>query len=292
MLNNYCLNCEKLGHVFKECTRPITSYGIICFNLNKKYNINNDNVESLFYNKFIDIMDYNYNNLDNLHLIPNYLNDIKILMVRRKYSLTYIEFIRGKYNINNLNEISKLFKLMSYTENVEIKTQEFDILWNKLWIDTANNKIFRKEYISAEIKFNTLKKNNFFMLLENNELSTYTEPEWGFPKGRKEYMEKYIDCALREFKEETNIDNIHLLNRVNYIDEDYIGSNNVNYRSIYYLGYHDNTDTIYNPDHTYEIGDMKWMTIKECLNSVRLYDDIKKNILNSVYFFIVNLLHT
>jgi 8-oxo-dGTP pyrophosphatase MutT (NUDIX family) len=47
------------------------------------------------------------------------------------------------------------------------------------------------------------------------------EPEWGFPKGRRNYNEKDIDCALREFSEETgyskyslkNIENIQQFRR-------------------------------------------------------------------------------
>ena len=33
----------------------------------------------------------------------------------------------------------------------------------------------------------------------------WTEPEWGFPKGRREYHETDVDCSKREFQEETGI---------------------------------------------------------------------------------------
>ena len=29
------------------------------------------------------------------------------------------------------------------------------------------------------------------------------KPEWGFPKGRRNYQENDIDCATREWEEET-----------------------------------------------------------------------------------------
>jgi hypothetical protein len=64
-------------------------------------------------------------------------------MIMRKHSLTFIEFIRGKYNINNVDDIRKLLILMTVNENNKIKTESFDKLWSDLWMLTANNKIFK-----------------------------------------------------------------------------------------------------------------------------------------------------
>ena len=30
-VNNYCTNCGKTNHIYRECTYPIISYGIIIF---------------------------------------------------------------------------------------------------------------------------------------------------------------------------------------------------------------------------------------------------------------------
>ena len=38
-------------------------------------------------------------------------------MIQRKDSLCYIEFIRGKYKINDINYIFKLFKYITNKEN-------------------------------------------------------------------------------------------------------------------------------------------------------------------------------
>ena len=29
--NVYCGNCGKFGHIYKRCTAPITSLGVICY---------------------------------------------------------------------------------------------------------------------------------------------------------------------------------------------------------------------------------------------------------------------
>ena len=68
-------------------------------------------------------------------------------MVKRRNSLNDIDFIRGKYDINNIEQISKLFRLMTKSEIEKIKSEEFDTLWVDLWQETSRNKIYQKEYI-------------------------------------------------------------------------------------------------------------------------------------------------
>ena len=59
-------------------------------------------------------------------------------------------------------------------------------------------------------KFNSLKvgiklQSNEYNLesLINECENNWNEPEWGFPKGRRNFQEKDLTCALREFEEET-----------------------------------------------------------------------------------------
>lgn len=290
MNRNNCLNCSKNGHNHKTCNEPIISYGVICFNINTQLNITNKKIENFFYNKFIDINDFNYSNINNIKLLSDFYNEIKILMIRRKHSLNYIEFIRGKYNLNETC-IDNLFKLMSIDENKKIRTNTFDELWNEIWIKTAKSKIYQKEYNLSKNKFNKLKENNFFDL---EITTTYNEPEWGFPKGRKNTNEKNLNCALREFSEETNIDinNIHLLERLNYLEEEYNGTDHVKYKHVYYLASSDNEILLNtnNENQLYEIGDIGWFTVSEAINKIRYYHETKIKILHKIYFFIINLI--
>ena len=39
---HYCSNCGNYGHIFKHCTEPVNSYGLLCF-YNKK-SIIKDNI--------------------------------------------------------------------------------------------------------------------------------------------------------------------------------------------------------------------------------------------------------
>lgn len=287
---NICLNCGKQGHHVKSCDNPILSYGIICSNIGSL--VNNKQIKNYFYNKFLDIEEFNYNNLNNLSLIPDFYNKIKILMVRRRNTLNYIEFIRGKYDINNIEQLTKIFSLMTKYENLKIISSNFVQLWNELWKETAKNKIYQKEFNLSKLKFEKLKENNFYNLLEESNLSQYDEPEWGFPKGRRNSNEKNLNCAIREFIEETNIDSnyFHILERLNCVTEEYIGTNLVNYRHIYYLASTDNEIELYiNENQLEEIGDIKWFTIPEAINRIRPYYEKKIHLIYQIYFFLINL---
>lgn len=289
-----CLNCGKNGHYANVCNDMITSYGIICFNVNEKlYNINNKKIEEYFFNKFVDLDEYNYLNLHNINIIPKFYKDIKIILVRRKHSLNYIEFMRGRYNIDDIDNMRKIFQLMSITENLKIKESNFDILWQDLWKKTANSKKFYKEYKMSKNKFERLKINNFFGLLESNNLSKYLEPEWEFPKGRKNINENNLECAMREFKEETNIysSKIQVLERLNYLEENYKGTNDLNYKNIYYLASSSELIELNNHYDNYEIGEIRWFTIPEAVDIIRPYYGPKIKLIHQVYFFIINLIN-
>ena len=293
-MKNTCLNCGKPGHIANSCHEKITSYGIICFNINSILNITNKKIEEYFFNKYLDLDEYNYSNLHNINLIPKFYNNIKVILVRRKHSLNYIEFMRGRYSIDSVDSIyniQRIIQLMSIEENIRIKNNDFDTLWNELWKKTANSKKFQKEYKISKNKFNRLKENNFYNLLDSVNLSKYTEPEWEFPKGRKNVNENNLECAVREFKEETNIpmNKIHVLERLKYVEEEYKGTNDLNYRNIFYLASCNNMITLSNKIDNYEISDIRWVTIPEAINMIRPYYYPKIKLIHQLYFFIINL---
>ena len=289
-----CLNCGKSGHQFKSCDEPIISYGIVCFNIESDLNISNKSIENYFYNKFIDIEEFNYSNLNNIKLIPHFYDKIKILMIRRKSSMNYIEFLRGKYDPSDKNHLNKLFKLMTRAENIKILNSNFEFLWNELWKETAKSKVYQKEFNLSKLKFEELKENNFYNLLNDDNLSTYIDAEWGFPKGRRNSYEKNIMCAIREFNEETNLDleHLHILERLNCAEEEYVGTNGINYKHIYYLASSNEEQelTINNNNQTYEIGDMGWFTIPDAIEKIRSYNDTKIKMIHQIYFFLINLI--
>lgn len=290
----YCSNCNKYGHSNKECNEPITSTGIICINIQD--NLGQSLLDNSIDTTSEDIGFFNYQRLSNINKIKKYKNKINFLLVQRKHSLNYINFIRGIYNENDYNQIERIFSLMSNDEIKNIKKNNFDYLWNTLWEKTAKKKVYQKEYNNSKEKFIKIKDNGYIDKLAVIG-SEYDSPEWEFPKGRKNINESNYECAIREFSEETGIDNDSyiMLDNVNSIHDDFIGTNNMNYKHIFYISLikdsyiKNNNIKNNNIKSKNEINKIKFCNWTEALSLFRPYHTNKINILNKVFLFFINI---
>ena len=239
-----CNNCNKFNHESRDCKDPITSWGIILINLEKVYE-NSDKHINLIHshtnikNKLFNITPQNHRDLENL---SKYMNDIKFLLVQRKHSIGFMDFIRGKYKIDNIDQINSLFQYMNQKEIDLIAVSDFDFLWKYMWNNDVNRiNMLKKEYSLAKQKFEDLKSaTNSDVTLDffiKNVTPLYGFNEWGFPKGRKDKNETTLECAIREFSEETNINpkSIKIIESIDPIEENLIGTNGIPYRHIYYI---------------------------------------------------------
>ena len=291
--NFYCTNCNKKGHVYKNCLEPIISNGIIGIYIDNFDTENFDNLE-----KYISLnlypslrlkknINYEYKNLCNENPY------IKFLMIQRKNSLGYLEFIRGRYDETNNQNINYIFEQMTQNEIYDILTKDFDFLWNDLWdVNNIKNKNHYKEYMTSRQKFYELKLNKSDII--NNLKPKYLYNEWGFPKGRRELYESDIICAIREFEEETNIkENMYnLLESCSKIKENLVGTNGINYLHNYFLAIL-STDKINNIDsNNKEIGNIKAMSYNECIENIRPYHINKLKIINVLYELVCDFLES
>ena len=188
----------------KECKQPTLSFGLICYRWVGEY--------------------------------PEYL------MIQRKDSLSFMEFVRGKYNMENPQYIADLFKLMTEEERTIISESSFDNLWGYIWCNQHQSKQ-TQEYLECKRKFETLKEGylhnglhiNLAHIIQTTQ-AKYDEPEWGFPKGRRRIREQDLECAKREFCEETGCiqTDFHIINSNPY-KETFLGTNKVPYSHVYYL---------------------------------------------------------
>ena len=227
----YCTNCGKNGHYHKKCIEPKISLGIIAIYFNNISYYQKKLINKRIKNNYYEIDSFNILHLNNISKIYQYIDSIKFLMIRRKHSMNYIEFMRGLYDINNILKIGNMFKLMTKKEVIKILTKPFDILWDELWKTTSKVKFYNKEYKKSKNKFNILLKSSSIEYLKNIDI-LYDEPEWGFPKGRRDGYENDIDCALREFKEETFIELEENDTDYYYLRHGAIGDGNCLYHSI------------------------------------------------------------
>lgn len=344
--HHLCSNCGKSGHEFRNCMEPITSYGIINISIDDEFNENmiikdKFSIKTNTYYKITSkkypgiscfLSDYpqskNYENiykLDN-EMIPYHTNEdirkfcyyknrILFMMVSRRFSLGFIEFIRGKYDVIDTKTIVNLFQHMYEDEIRFIKKnrrQYDDILYyflnrnnesREIVLNRIYNGKYSNEYCEAKIKFNMLLNPDDD---KNNDIPAYLEfyikhikpkwkkPEWGFPKGRRDKRsEENLVCACREFEEETGYGKTEysVLNRIEPIEEKLTGTNGINYKHIYYLAVNNcDINCLLTDYDSYEIGDIKWFTYDQAIAHIRPYHTEKKRILTKVYLFILNYL--
>jgi len=245
-----CNNCGIKGHISKNCNKPIKSYGVI--------------------------------------LIHNIDNNPKILMVNRKDSICYIELLMGKYNINNHEQLIKLFERITTDEFNKLDNRPFNELWKELWI--LNNIVNIKEYKKYLVFFLILKKNMYLY----KEYPKYEYTEWEIPKGRKNSHETYFEASNRELQEETNINREDYEIIINYkpIVEKFKGENEVMYENMYYIGICKNIDNIKvntsNKNQIMEIKEVGLYTEEEALTKIRDYNINRKTVISDIFKFIQN----
>lgn len=200
----------------------------------------------------------------------------KYLMICRSKSFGYIEFLSGNYSIINTIQVQYLIDEMSLEEKTKLLTWNFSDLWMDVWFKKPIDEKSRK-------KFNYLKCGALQNMLENS-TTQWNTPEWEFPKGRKKIQEKMVDCAVREFVEETGFtkNDIKIIDNVIPYEEVFIGSNIKSYKHKYYLAVLVGSKIPLNAIQYSEISKMTWLTYEESLETIRDYSIEKKNILHNV----------
>ena len=287
---SHCNNCGISGHTFNNCKFPITSVGIIAFRYNAK-------------------------------------KQLEYLLIRRKDTIGYIEFMRGKYSLNNKLYLLNIISEMTRAEKEKILNEDFDTLWFDLWGDCVCNQ-FRSEEKNARDKFEAVKmgitiNSNCIGTMQNalanrvvhsstgtgtgtstgtstgtgtgtgtgagtgrsayqyslqsliaESETDWTEPEWGFPKGRHNNLEKDLACGLREFEEETGYPthSIKILQNILPYEEIFTGSNYKSYKHKYYLGNIHLTQEPYKPYQDTEISKITWCTYETAIKLIRPYN--------------------
>ena len=297
--NIYCVNCGEKGHVVKECHGPITSFGIIAFKIvNSKEDEYYDTNEAL---KKIIKSSMNKSKLEygNTYLTPlnsnkNNSSKIKFLMIQRKDTMGFTDFVRGKYP-DDPEEAKKVLPIflneMTHQEKLKLLHKPFDYIWNNLWVN-HESKCFKNENELAHKKFQKL---DIKTLINNSNIS-FNYTEFGFPKGRRNMKETNISCAEREFLEETGFNKncYDFIKEYPTILEEFVGTNGVTYKHIYYLvKMRDNVPPpridYKNKVQTGEVQNIGWFSYEECMSIIRPYDIAKKSVIQNVYNDLVEM---
>ena len=252
-LNSNTISILKQKNV--EINTPITSYGIVLYTYEK--------------NKYL-----------------------KYLVCQRRDSISYIQYLQDLIDENNILKYINLMSMEEKNRCLEFyyKNDPYTI-WKDLWIN-EKSRIYNTEYKRCTDIF--LKNMEKYIEYFKDENIGQKENSWFFPKGRMQNGETDIQCALREFEEETNISSKNIsVNKSICFEEYYIGSNNLLYKTIYYIAY-----IPYVPKNVYkyypnnirkkfisgEIYDMEWLEYK---NAIEKLNDTKQLVLSKINNYIL-----
>jgi ADP-ribose pyrophosphatase YjhB (NUDIX family) len=212
-------------------------------------------------------------------------------MIRKRYTYNFSIFVFGKYSSNNNYQLTDLFNGMTVDEKLLISSLNYLALWYRIWLDTpshtysidsasgirnsmrrmfSNNAIFHtRSQKSHDVLFNKgLDKFNTF--ISNRKLfnrmlndSKHQELYWELPKGGRMSGESEIDCAKREFSEETGMTDFSIINKDAIIVKRH--SFGCMYISNYYIAETKCTNTptidMRNRDQITEISAIEWVNI-------------------------------
>jgi len=196
-----CINCNSYGHIYRNCPQPLTSYGILLYRRSEE------------------------------------TEEIEYLLICRRHSFGFIEVMRSHFDLNDMSYIAGLAEEMTETEKYMILNEPFIVLWNHLHVQEDEALKHEKDYLDTKTKFERLVHSPLFREIILGAKSEWKDPEWGFPKGRKDKNESTLTCAKREMFEETGIkrSSYTISNSVAPIKETFRGTDNRLYCHLYYV---------------------------------------------------------
>lgn len=219
-------------------------------------------------------------------LFRNVNNETEIVFVKKRYTYMFSLFVLGAYDSHDTKRLLYMFSRMIIEEKIMILKLDFDLLWNHLWMLDVNNPKFQKKKI-GNVEFYKKKRNKFEQLINDGGKyirkivaeSKNSPLVWEIPKGRIFESENLVECAVREFEEETGIKkkSYTLLADVKPIVMTY-RDGNFHYKYYYYLARSNETEEnlkrdpsikinlridFNNIDQISELVDIKWLTLDQ-----------------------------
>lgn len=206
----------------------------------------------------------------------------KVLLVQKKCTYAYSEFVTGKYDKHNKDSLLDKFNKMTAHEKMIIASLEFEWIWYNMFMCREKNDM----YCRAFGRFYKCFLNNNTKLLKSLLIQSSKNGNliWEPPKGRKVKTESSLNCAIREVFEETKIkaDTYQLIPRKKIKKQ--LISNNIRYIIIYYVGVMKEEETVklnvLDKQQSSEISDIKWVPISN-LQQYSMLNDIRHSVIST-----------
>ena len=224
----------------------------------------------------------------------NKKNKLEVLLIKKRYTYNFAAFVLGQYHKKDEKFLKFLFNGMTVQEKLDILSLDFDILWYKIWMEIPSNKKMKEpegwdiynirlfnEYIRGtqtdRLKFYKKKKSRFenlfvinkgkylYRLIKGTSNGTVL---WDIPKGRKHKNETPMDCAIREFQEETGVPYNYytIMFDIRPIVNSYVNAS-ATYVNNYYIAYESKNIkpqvNFSNTAQITEVQDIRWIDLEE-----------------------------
>lgn len=270
----FCTNCGGEGHLFRQCIAPVTSYGVIMVRARKGFDIAHR----------LATQPGCITGLDN--------EPLEYLLIQRRDSLGFIELMRARYKITDVDYIILHLKGITQHEREKYRDGPFEEVWNSMW-GLNHSHLYKNEYETARTKWETIHKGvtdasgKFWTVQDMIDAAgpAQATPEWGFPKGRRDAQESDYECAMREMFEETGVTEQQVIPIQNLepLVESFLGTNHVNYCHKYYIVWVP-ADlkiefTMENDHMRREIGAIQWLPLDDAMSRIRPENIEKREVL-------------
>lgn len=140
---------------------------------------------------------------------------METLMVHKRTTFSFVDFVLGRYKRNDDERILFLLNRMTSEEKIDIFSLDFGRIWYRIWLINPDSPYCSELSRDTIEKYNSCKKffeKNFVkdkgtrIIGLLNKTRSSPETLWEPPKGRQSSpQEKSLNCAIREFYEETGI---------------------------------------------------------------------------------------
>jgi 8-oxo-dGTP pyrophosphatase MutT (NUDIX family) len=170
-------------------------------------------------------------------------HEVLVVKKRVSHAFSYIVFNVHRKDMDR-TKIQDYVKQTTRQEKVILLSMDYDRMWYHIWLCIPT----RYNDIDKLFNFYNTSKKGFMSNVSNNDMwfrdtiyqanNSHTELSWEFPKGRIMMGEKPIECSMREFKEETNVESseyviFHTIKPMTITHQE----NNVTYTSVYYFAH-------------------------------------------------------
>lgn len=312
----FCLNCGKYGHHNRSCRFPVTSYGVILFHPSPTGEIKYLMVQRKYSPFYIELVRGKYELTDEASgrvspletdsrqagppipdrfgspaeapgLTSSWGSPPSQAGSPRERRSAWMEGA-GLEAPRHLSYLRTLVEGLTANEREWLLELPFEQLWKNLWCHPSSQSHLVDYQLAAEKFAHIRHETDLLQRLIEETPSRWAEPEWGFPKGKREPRESDLNCATREFSEETGISSsdFYILSDIKPIQEVYTADNGITYRHIYYVAMASRALPVYispfNRTLTSEIRKIAWCSLEQALARLRPYHDAKANILRTL----------